>query len=174
MTSEIHKFCEDLHKLELCKYLRCYVTDMKLRPFTQPLGGASVENPQRLESEPILAIEPRRDCSKSTSDWPPPGIIEAVARKIRIPNETSQPKHIPRHDHLCQAVPTYIPKPVKDNCKAPSWPPPVSPSTIQQHSSSVKLDPDSILPERFSRDTTMSSIKISLGIMVLPAPLKQS
>ena len=103
--------------------------------------------PDYVDSDSVLAIEPRRDCSKSTSDWPPPGIIEAVARKIRIPNETSQPKHIPRHDHLCQAVPTYIPKPAKDNCEPPSWPPPVSPSTLQQHSSSVKLDPDSILPE---------------------------
>ncbi len=104
--------------------------------------------PDYVDSGSVLAIEPRRDCSKSTSDWPPPGIIEAVvARIIRIPNETSQPKHIPRHDHLCQAVPTYIPKPVKDNCEPPSRPPPVSPSTLQQHSSSVKLDPDSILPE---------------------------
>ena len=43
--------------------------------------------------------------------------------------------------------PTYIPKPVKDNCEPPSRPPPASPSTPQQHSLSVKLDPDSILPE---------------------------
>ncbi len=134
--------------------------------------------PDYVDSDSVLAIEPRRDCSKSSSDWPPPGIIGAVARKIRISNETPQPKHIPRHDHLCQAVPTYIPKPVKDNCEPPSRPPPASPSTPQQHSVSVKLDPDSILPEsirtEFGLDTTMSSIKISLGIMVLLTPLKQS
>ncbi len=66
--------------------------------------------PDYVDSDSVLAIEPRRDLvskrSKSSSGWPPPGIIEAVARKIRIPNETSKPKHIPRHDLLCQAVPT--------------------------------------------------------------------
>lgn len=81
--------------------------------------------PDHIDPDSFLAIEPRRDCSKSTSEWPPPAIIEAVARKIRIPNETSQPQHIPRHDHLCQAVPTYIAKPITDNCGQPSSPPSV-------------------------------------------------
>ena len=65
--------------------------------------------PDRIPPDSILAIEPRRDCSKSTGDWPPPSIVEAVARKICIPNETHQPKRIPRHDHLCQVIPTYTP-----------------------------------------------------------------
>ena len=137
--------------------------------------------PDYVDSDSVLAIEPRRDCSKSTSDWPPPGIIEAVARKIRIPNETSQPKHIPRHDHLCQAVPTYIPKPVKDNCEPPSRPLPFpllhSSSTPHPSNSTQILSYPRVFVQSlasFSRDTTMSSMKTSLGIMVLPAPLKQS
>ena len=103
--------------------------------------------PEYVDPDSSLAIEPRRDCSKSSSDWPAPCIIEAVAGKIRIPNETLQPKHIPRHDHLCQAVPTFIPEPITNSSKQPSTPPPVSPTTPHQHSSSIKLDPDFILPE---------------------------
>ena len=103
--------------------------------------------PECVDSDSLLAIEPRRDCSKTNSDWPPPSIIEAVAGKIRIPNETSQPKHIPRHDHLCQAVPTYVPEPATDRCEPSSKPTVAYASTAPPNSSSVKLDPDSILPE---------------------------
>ena len=101
--------------------------------------------PECLDSDSFLAIKPRRDCSKTTSDWPAPGIIEAVKRKICIPNETSQPKHIPRHDHLCQAVPTYVPEPVTDRRERSFKS--TYPSTAPPNSSSVKADPDSILPE---------------------------
>ena len=77
---------------------------------------------QRLNS--FLAIKLRRGSrgSKSTSDWRPPCIMEAVARKIRMPDETSQPKHISRHHPLCQAVATYVPEPATDMREPPSKP----------------------------------------------------
>ena len=88
-----------------------------------------------VDPDSLLTIEPRRDCSKSPSDWPAACIIEAVARKIRTANETLQPKHISRHDHLCQAVPTFTPELVTNNSKQPSRPPRVASSTPHQHSS---------------------------------------
>ena len=64
--------------------------------------------PDRIPPDSILAIEPRRDCSKSTGDRPPLSIVEAVARKIRIPNETHQPKRIP---DMTIFVRSYLPTP---------------------------------------------------------------
>ena len=102
--------------------------------------------PDHVDPDSILALEPRKDCSRSDCEWPSPHIVQAVARKIRIPNQTPHPKRIPRHDHLCQVLPTYIPYPHPDVPKssnstlvAPSSP------TPHEHSLSVQLDPDSIL-----------------------------
>ena len=102
--------------------------------------------PGHVDPDYILALEPRKDCSRPDCEWPSPHIVQAVARKIRIPNQTPHPKRIPRHDHLCQVLPTYIPYPHPDVPKssnstlvAPSSP------TPHEHSLSVQLDPDSIL-----------------------------
>ena len=98
--------------------------------------------PDHVDPDSILALEPRKDCSRSDCEWPSPHIVQAVARKIRIPNQTPHPKRIPRHDHLCQVLPTYIPYPHPDVPKssnstlvAPSSP------TPHEHSLSVQLDP---------------------------------
>jgi hypothetical protein len=94
----------------------------------------------------ILDLEPRKDCSRSDCEWPSHHIVQTVARKIRIPNQTPHPKRIPRHDHLCQVLTTYIPYPNPDVLKSSNSTlvAPFSP-TPNEHSLSVQLDPDSIL-----------------------------
>ncbi|CAB3976671.1 Hypothetical predicted protein [Paramuricea clavata] len=67
--------------------------------------------PDHIDPDSILALEPRKDCSRSDCEWPSPHIVQAVTRKICIPSQTPHPKRIPHHDHLCQVLPTYIPDP---------------------------------------------------------------
>ena len=47
--------------------------------------------PSDLQPECTLAIESRMDNVKFLNNWPPPGIIEAVSGKVRIPNNTDDP-----------------------------------------------------------------------------------
>ena len=54
-----------------------------------------------------LAIEARTDtpsnqCTKVSQLWPQPHITEAVASKVRIVNNTNEPRTIRRHEHLSQ------------------------------------------------------------------------
>ncbi|CAB4014756.1 Hypothetical predicted protein [Paramuricea clavata] len=63
--------------------------------------------PDHVDPNSILALVPRKDCSRSDCEWPSPHIVQAVARKIRIPNQTRR-KRIPRHDHLFQVFKTGI------------------------------------------------------------------
>jgi hypothetical protein len=122
----------------------------KTTGFRAPLSSTVIWSGQYLELDPpdhidpdsILALEPRKDCSRSDCEWPSPHIVQAVARRIRMPNQTPHPKRIPRHDHLFQVLPTYIPYPHPDfpessnsTLVAPSSP------TPHEHSLSVQLDP---------------------------------
>jgi hypothetical protein len=66
--------------------------------------GEYLEIPIPLEIDPdsTLAVEPRPDCAKSVTNWPRPHILEAVAGRVRILNDTSVVKNISRHEHFCQ------------------------------------------------------------------------
>eukprot|EP00794_Sanderia_malayensis_P001245 gene1245-1377_t len=55
----------------------------------------------------ILALEPRLDATSSF--WPPPSLITAVAGKIRVPNDTSQPLVIKKNSHVAQVCTVYSP-----------------------------------------------------------------
>jgi hypothetical protein len=56
----------------------------------------------KFDPDSTLAVEPRPDCAKSVSDWPRPHILEAVAGRVRILNDTPIVKNISRHEHFCQ------------------------------------------------------------------------
>lgn len=100
-----------------------------------------------INPDTILAIEPRIDCSKSTGEWPTPNIIQAVAVKIHILNESPQPLHLPCHDH-CQALHTYVPNSVESNTASVTRTPvALCTLTPPTYTSLIHLDPDHILPE---------------------------
>ena len=47
--------------------------------------------PDHIDPDSILALEPRKDCSRSDCEWLSPHIIQAVARKIRISQSDPSP-----------------------------------------------------------------------------------
>eukprot|EP00794_Sanderia_malayensis_P001407 gene1407-1555_t len=94
----------------------------------------------------ILALEPRLDATSSF--WPPPSLITAVAGKIRVPNDTSQPLVIKKNSHVAQVCTVYSPD--TSTTTAPdviSIGPTLNVATAATpHSSAIHLDPDKILP----------------------------
>ena len=109
--------------------------------------------PPNLDPDCSLAIEARTDapsnnCSKVSQLWPQPHIVDTVANRVRIVNNTSEPRSVRRHEHLCQA-----------HCTTPVVPssPPVEPHPSPPDggnapqtgffSDAVEVDPDNILPD---------------------------
>ena len=103
--------------------------------------------PTEIEPDSTLAIEPRPDYAKSVSDWPRPHILEAVAGRVRILNDTTVVKSISRHEHFCQVRLTQLPATKDNNIPVPQHTVPslVSTPLATSHSSRVALDPDHIL-----------------------------
>lgn len=94
------------------------------------------------------AIEPRSDSPSMkrlmpSQTWPQPCVVSSVARRLRIPNLSSEPRTLKRNEHFCQATLTFQPseKAVKDQLPKP----PTPTSTKCNHSSTVQVDPDLLL-----------------------------
>ena len=101
-----------------------------------------------------LAIEARTDAPsnqhcKVTQLWPQPHIVEAVAHKVCIVNNTSEPRTIRRHEHLCQVRHTTT----LDSASAPvqsPLPPSNNGDTSPRpslFSDAVTVDPGHIIPK---------------------------
>ena len=83
--------------------------------------------PKELEPDTSLALEPRPNYTKHNKNWPRPHILEAVAGRVRILNDTTEPKTIARHEHFCQVRETRA-------------------NPIQSSHIERAVDPDKILP----------------------------
>ncbi len=109
--------------------------------------------PSTIDPDTTLAIEPRPDYSKSVRDWPHPHILEAVAGRVRIVNDTKEPQNISRHEHFCQVRLTHTPD--EKQPQVPLTPHHnmqcTTPAQIPTHSSKVSVDPDNILPDTVRR-----------------------
>ena len=114
-----------------------------------------VRLPDEAPSDSEYALEPRIDAPsahnlKPSQLWPQPGVVSSVARAIRIPNLSSVPRTLKRHEHFCQVVPVFEPPEV------PSSPPPTAqrplPPSSASYSASVQVDPDSTLPQTVRAD----------------------
>ena len=109
--------------------------------------------PSTIDPDSTLAIEPLPDYSKSVRDWPHPHILEAVAGRVRIVNDTKEPQNISRHEHFCQVRLTHTPD--KKEPQLPLTPHHnmqcTTPAQIPTHSSKVSVDPDNILPDKVRR-----------------------
>ena len=83
--------------------------------------------------------------SKDSSQWPPPSIVSSVAGKIRIlPNLFSEPLHLKRNEHCCQARPVFTPSCEHETVETRRA---TIPSQASKHTDHVNLDPDNVLCE---------------------------
>lgn len=106
------------------------------------------------EQDSMFALEPRIDSplgrSRSpTKSWPSPNIIQSVAGKVRIPNNTGEPLVIKKHEQFGQIHEVFSPEipPADDvSASAVSTRTP-TPKPHMLHSQSVAIDPDGILTQ---------------------------
>ena len=127
-------------------------------PTTVVLPGEYLELslPPTMDPDCTLAIESRTDApsnkySKGSQLWPQPQIVDAVASRVRLVNDTAEPRTVRRHEHLCQARHTTAAVPTSP---VGPHPPPSHPggSCSPQSgffSDAVVIDPDNILPDTF-------------------------
>ena len=97
-------------------------------------------------------IPPSNQCTKVSQLWPQPHITEAVASKVRIVNNTNEPRTIRRHEHLSQVHLTTGVDSTPALAVPPPPPPPRCHSGNPVHQSgfffdAVTVDPDNILPD---------------------------
>jgi hypothetical protein len=108
------------------------------------LPGDFIElrTPSNMADDTVIAIEPR--CDTGDSSWISPMISTTTAGKIRIPNLTTDPVTVNKHQHLVQAHYTItdsdkITTPAKPVTCASVHP---TPSLVGTHSNAITLDPD--------------------------------
>ena len=81
--------------------------------------------PMELEPDISLALEPHPDYTKHDKNWPRPHTLEHVAGRVRILNDTTEPKTIARHEHFCQVRETRNPRhspPPHQDSRSPTQP----------------------------------------------------
>lgn len=102
------------------------------------------------EFESTYALETRTDAPSShklkpSQLWPQPSVVSSVAWAIRRPNLSTEPRTLKRHEHFCQVTPVFEPKEDPSSGLSPAQRP--LPLSNSNHSTSVQVDPDSILPQ---------------------------
>ena len=113
-----------------------------------PGGHIDIALPEHLPPEGKVAIEPRVERSNKASLWPRPEIFDVVAGKVRLVNDTDDPKHLNKNEQFCQVPPT-MPcdinrSKISDDRFSPKRRDTASPVS-PYHSDSVNVDPDHIL-----------------------------
>ena len=74
-----------------------------------------------------------------------PVSLPVLVWAIRIPNLSTEPRTLKRHEHFCQVTPVFEPKEESPTSQPPTQHP--LPPFPASHSASVQVDPDRILPE---------------------------
>ena len=66
-------------------------------------------------------------------------------RAIHIPNLSTEPRTLKRHEHFCQVTPVFEPKEESPTSQSPTQRP--LPPSHASHSTSIQVDPHRVLPE---------------------------
>ena len=121
--------------------------------------GEYIEVDAPEDRDQTFAIEPSTATQLPTksSMWPLPSLVTSVARRLRIPNLTTDPLVIKKNAHVCKVYPVFDPK--EDEREAS---PSIGIVGVEQthspqdkvHSSSVSVDPDNIFPVELKHDFT--------------------
>ena len=74
-----------------------------------------VQLPDDAPPDSAYALEPRTDAPslrnlKPSRPWPQPDVVSSVVQAIRIPNLSTDPRTLKRHEHFCQVTPVLEPK----------------------------------------------------------------
>ncbi len=95
------------------------------------------------EYEGEVAVEPRID-SPLQGHWPLRSISRVIDGAIRIPNESTEPIHIAKLQHIAQ-IPRVITTDIKSQVPCLQTSTPVPAKSSLPFSSAVTIDPDSLL-----------------------------
>ena len=103
-----------------------------------------VQLPDDAPPDSEYALEPRTDAPslrnlKPSQLWPQPGVISSVVQAIRMPNLSTEPRTLKRHEHFCRVTPVFEPKE-----ESPTSQPPTQrllPPSHASHSASVQVLP---------------------------------
>lgn len=126
---------------------QAYVLKPKASSVIWPGSYIELTLPSDLQPDCTVAVESRIDNVKYLKKWPPPGIIEAVSGRIRIPNNTDEPQSLHKNEHFCQVRLTTE---ISTEHADVDIPLPKLPSlTTEFHSDTVAVDPDNILPDSY-------------------------
>ena len=113
------------------------------------LPGESIElpTPDGLTNNTIVAIEPRMDTGDTS--WITPPLTECMAGVVHIPNTTSEPIRISKHQHLAQAYYTLVSSDTPQQCDQTQVAVACQSKLITNslHSQPVSLDPDGQLTD---------------------------
>ena len=109
-----------------------------------------VQLPDDAPPDSEYALEPCTDAPslrnlKPSQLWLQPGVVSSVVRAIRIPNLSTEPRTLKRHEHFCKVTAVFEPKEEPPTSQPPTQHP--LPPSHASHSASVQVDPDRILPE---------------------------
>ena len=118
----------------------------------------SISTKDSCPADSLVAVEPHM--SSVESDWPSPGIYQAVGSHIRIFNSTDQPQVFKKHAHVALVSPVFEPPETLPSalCQAnlPCLYAPVihsssshkpTSSRVPNHSTNITLNPDNVLSE---------------------------
>ena len=89
---------------------------------------------------------------KPSQLWSPRSVVSSVVRAIRIPNLSTEPRTLKRHEHICQVTPVFEPKEEPPTSPCPTHHL-LSPCHASQ-SASVQVDPDNLLTEPVRANVT--------------------
>ena len=106
-----------------------------------------VSSPTGIPKDVYVAVEPRPDFGKSSRDWLLPDVVLNVDGKIRLPNVTTFPYTVARHDHFGQVLYTAEPEGASSLVLEPSARQiTASRPTTDARIDTIRLDPDGIMP----------------------------
>ena len=132
---------------------RTQATVLRVPVSTTILPGDSLEiplpDPSSTQSLGSFALEPRYDCklnSKSSTLWPEFSEVSPNNNMISLTNDTSEPIHVVKDDHICQIRQIIETDSVSVTPDVPLSVPKSTPPTSERYSAAIKIDPDNILP----------------------------
>ena len=134
--------------------MQAHVVSLRRTTTVWPNEDLDIDLPDHMQSEDVVAVEPRSDnCKSSTfsSMWPQPNIVSASNGKIHVHNHTKTPIVIHKNSQFCQilAVSTIDDrvKTYDHHSNGSTFHNSIESKSTQLHSSHVQLDPNNTMPQ---------------------------
>ena len=135
-----------------CKQLKSYSIQASCKSVILPGEELSLEVPPVLQSDTSVAVEPRFDSHfnrshNESSVWPPPQVVSVHNKSISLKNNSEEPVMVKKHEQICIVHDFVDPDDIKPSTAIPTPSKPESklPSTTEDYTKPLKLDPDNLL-----------------------------